>query len=81
MKKLRLDLNKLQVDSFQLSEKELAERGTVHGNATRFCTAWASCQGSCPGTCQADSCYDCTHETGCQSYDPTCYELTCDGNC
>lgn len=71
MKKLKLNLDRLRVDTFELSEKELTERGTVHGNATLLCTRWASCQGSCPGTCHIDSCYNCSVDA-CETVAWTC---------
>ena len=53
MKKLRLDLDRLQVETFATDAEELAERGTVHGmNHTReyLCTKADTCRNtSCLG--------------------------------
>lgn len=71
--KLTHDLDQLQVDSFDTSADEQAQRGTVHGNADCTCqccetdfTACGqnSCAASCNGTCVA-------------SCNGTCNEYTC----
>ncbi|HEU0297824.1 MAG TPA: hypothetical protein VFR37_00175 [Longimicrobium sp.] len=53
MKKLRLDLQKLKVETFATDDEWLAERGTVHGmNHTReiYCTKADTCRNtSCLG--------------------------------
>ncbi|HEU0297823.1 MAG TPA: hypothetical protein VFR37_00170 [Longimicrobium sp.] len=52
MKKLRLDLDGLQVETFATAHVEVAERGTVHGlNHTReiYCTKGDTCRTSCGG--------------------------------
>jgi hypothetical protein len=53
MKKLRLDLNGLEVQTFAVDEARLPERGTVHGlNHTReiYCTKADTCRDtSCLG--------------------------------
>ncbi len=72
MKKLKLNMEELSVDTFELSDREQAKRGTVHANATRLCSAWASCQGSCPGTCQVDTCYSCSLDSYCETVQATC---------
>lgn len=69
--KLTLDLDQLQVESFDTSGDELARRGTVHGNADCTCqcceTDFTACgQNSCAGTCAA-------------SCNGTCNEYTCAG--
>jgi hypothetical protein len=55
MKKLALDLDALTVDSFPTSREPVAEKGTVHGNAT----GWA-----CPVTSGINSCW-CTEFVSC----------------
>jgi hypothetical protein len=61
MKKLRLDLDTLVVESFG-TRKAQAERGTVQGNSRTYgcgtweqgCSAWESCAYtycSCDGSC------------------------------
>jgi len=84
MKKLKLQLDELQVESFQTARGH-ATRGTVQGNAppTSMCTdyidcTWdfgcetqvASCNGSCGNTCDAT----------CGSCNGTCYG-SCYGSC
>jgi len=52
MSKLRLDLSRLQVETFSIDDPGLAERGTVHGlNHTReiYCTKGDTCRTSCGG--------------------------------
>jgi hypothetical protein len=52
MKKLRLDLDRLQVETFATDAEKLAERGTVQGmNHTReiYCTKGDTCRTSCGG--------------------------------
>ncbi|HEX6909711.1 MAG TPA: hypothetical protein VF142_04940 [Longimicrobium sp.] len=52
MKKLRLDLDGIRVETFATVDARLAERGTVHGlNHTReiYCTKGDTCRTSCGG--------------------------------
>jgi hypothetical protein len=52
MKKMRLELDRLEVETFATDEVRLAERGTVHGlNHTRelYCTKGDTCRTSCGG--------------------------------
>jgi hypothetical protein len=63
MKKIKLELESLEVESFATDEGEEAVRGTVHGHLPRsqdiFCVSRApsiesdlgSCGGSCAPTC------------------------------
>lgn len=55
MKKIRLDLDHLQVESFATTEPEPA-RGTVAGHASFDLTCLQSCGATCNG-----SCYDTCH--------------------
>ncbi len=60
MRKMKLDIDHLAVESFTTKDGNTDGRGTVHGNAaTRFCTVIASCL---PDTCQLScngSCHTC----------------------
>ncbi len=52
MKKLRLDLDRLQVETFATDNEKLAARGTVQGfHHTReiYCTRGDTCRTSCGG--------------------------------
>lgn len=56
MKKIRLNMDTLAVESFACTSGDKAERGTVHGrNDTFFCYSGGDCTGL---TCQ--SCENCT---------------------
>lgn len=63
MKKLRLNLDALAVESFTAGEDELASRGTVAGHISTRCTAGAmTCDdgNTCVpagATCDNDTCY------------------------
>jgi hypothetical protein len=68
MNKVKLDLGRLQVDSFDTAAVEEAERGTVHGH-------WSQ-----PGTCDARAAtcqYGGTCGPGCASRDPRFCTGTC----
>jgi hypothetical protein len=64
MKKLRLDLETLDVEAFETMPKEADEQGTVHGHDTRGCHT--------PDTVCASETVDCTWE----SCDYTCRCMT-----
>lgn len=56
MRKVKLNLDDLAVESFATTDADPATRGTVHGHAgTRFCTAsyeaGGTCEFSCIGSC------------------------------
>ena len=56
MRKMKLDIDQLAVESFSIKDGGTDERGTVHGNAvTRFCSAFTcageTCAFSCDGSC------------------------------
>jgi hypothetical protein len=59
MRKMKLDIDQLAVESFSIKNGDTDGRGTVHGNAvTRFCSAFNSCDPalntcafSCDGSC------------------------------
>jgi hypothetical protein len=57
MKKLKLDLDALQVESFQVSDKDLEQKGTVEGQSiytANYCIFSPLCVGTwqawCAGT-------------------------------
>ncbi len=83
MKKLRLDLSNLRVESFALASEE-GEAGTVKGNNT-----YSTCEVVCPsaswecgGACSGDyTCVSCRPGyTYVQTCDHTCAE-TCEESC
>jgi hypothetical protein len=57
MRKMKLDVDQLAVESFSIKNGDTDGRGTVHGNqGTRLCSAFATCAGdtctlSCYGSC------------------------------
>ena len=77
MRKVRLDLDAIQVDTFEVTEAP-AGRGTVRAHVACCvcgcdpccCTCCATCANTCPASCQTcpDSCWG------------TCYDPTCGGN-
>ncbi len=58
MRKMKLDIDKLAVESFSVMAGDTAARGTIEGNqqGTRFCTAFTcggdTCDLSCTGSCR-----------------------------
>lgn len=53
MRKMKLDIDQLAVESFSIKDGDTDGRGTVHGNAlTRFysCNGY-TCPFSCDGSC------------------------------
>ncbi len=78
MRKIRLDLDALQVDSFSVSADEGEERGTVRARASlRLCTGFETCAGepTCVGdaTC-ASACSETDGYAICKTAGPCCYE-------
>lgn len=64
MKKMKLDVASLRVDSFAIPA-DVAARGTIHGHGVSdYCTAVANCT-TRPGT------VDCTRAAGCAISFPT----------
>ncbi|HEX5871680.1 MAG TPA: pinensin family lanthipeptide [Longimicrobium sp.] len=64
MRKLKLDLDHLAVESFETNAADGAQRGTVRGfNPTceNSCldTCYYTCGGSCAGTCTEPTCITC----------------------
>jgi hypothetical protein len=76
MRKLRLELDELAVESFEVG-KEQAEAGTVHGEQQTY-----TCQ---PATCLDATCVDveCYTHRPTEPYYPSCIETchTCELSC
>ena len=57
MKKLKLDPDRLEVESFEARPERADREGTVQGYRSSWigtcypCTDWDSCGGTCPGSC------------------------------
>jgi hypothetical protein len=88
MKKLRLQLEDLQIDSFQTTSPE-KPKGTVFGEQCTCytqctCPGCPTCDASCNGTCDAScngSCDGCSGDPSCfGSCDETC-EWSCGTTC
>ena len=94
MKKMKLNLDALGVESFDTSGAD-AKRGTVFGEQCTCytnCTCpgcptcYASCNGTCGGTCGENTCAaSCNGTCGAATCDYTCggdcnYSLYCDTN-
>lgn len=82
MKKLRLNLDELEVESFE-TEAEHAERGTVHGHAqySAYCPPGESLQASnCP-TCQQTCVATCYGQNTCEGVFTCGPGSTCLGTC
>lgn len=72
MRKIRLEIENLSVESFDTAADPSAGRGTVHGHHTHLDL---SCEGSCFQTnCGAECTYDhgCTQAGGCGGQTGTC---------
>ena len=88
MKKRKLDLDELDVETFETAESS-RERGTVIGHATlRACTLDCTANYSCGGTCGYESCHAsaccATWQESCGGYgscypNATCGEDYCTG--
>jgi hypothetical protein len=84
MKRLKLNIDDLRVESFKATDAPTAERGTVHGHgkagvATYACTVgWDTCytqEESCAGTCidPGDTCTPFSQCVGwCESQHDSC---------
>jgi hypothetical protein len=81
MKKLRLDIEQLAVESFDVTTDVVRARGTVRGQLTSpaSCLATDCNQNTCAATCMTcpDTCWDSCGETCYNSCYGTC-EVTCD---
>ena len=90
MKKLKLDLDELSVESFATTPERGREGGTVFGQNHCTCytqctcpgcpTCDASCNGTCGGTCAGTCDASCNGTCGCPSGDYTC-DYTCGPDC
>ncbi|HSU16604.1 hypothetical protein, partial [Longimicrobium sp.] len=84
MKKLKLTVDALHVESFETAEKQIEQRGTVRGKAVSDTTCWQRgcfCPGATNTTCEQEGCWctaasefdascaTCNHHLG-----ETCYE-------
>lgn len=82
MRKAKLSLDTLQVETFEPDAAAVSPRGTVHANAitqfTSYCQCDATHYGTCQGTC-VDTCGGPTCDLPCHSA-MTCY-LTCRAGC
>ncbi|HEX8695612.1 MAG TPA: hypothetical protein VF746_24575 [Longimicrobium sp.] len=85
MSKIRLDLDALQVESFDTTGGEKRARGTVQGNMApetyyRYCgTDYGSCfESDCGGCTDFDSCFG-SCDASCMN--GTCGENTCQASC
>lgn len=85
MKKLRLDIDTLQVDSFSTLHERQVLRGTVHGQETHVSpcvpTAYTRCWGLCGGASEGTFCGggDFTHV--CDTEYTNCGGHSCAGSC
>ncbi len=87
MKKLKLNLEDLKVESFETSSKSI-NKGTVHGNGDtvvdRTCEEYHTCGGQ--NSCDPTNCPGC-HVTNytqcgtCPTDNPTCDDNTCWVDC
>jgi hypothetical protein len=90
MRKLKLDLEDLAVESFATTAEPRRESGTVFGQQ---CTCYtqctcpgcptcdASCNGTCGGTCGASCNGTCGDTCNCPTADYTCNGETCNDSC
>ena len=87
MRKVKLDLDAIQVESFEASGGG-GTRGTVRGHLCPCCccdpccctccdTCQATCPATCPYTCAGDTCISCPGDT-CAWTCETCYVKICD---
>jgi hypothetical protein len=84
MKKLKLDLEDLSVESFATTPEPRAEGGTVFGQQCTCytqctCPGCPTCDASCNGTCDASCNGTCGGTCG-ATCDASC-NGTCDGGC
>ena len=85
MKKLKLNLDELKIESFETSVQKPNNKGTIHGNITGNTCDEPTCAGTCPenpcptnNTCETD----CGQNTcgGMTCVDTACVH-TCDFSC
>jgi len=95
MRKLKLQLDDLRIDSFDTTPAQQA-KGTVFGEQCTCytqctCPGCPTCDASCNGTCAAScngtcgaSCAgtcDLSCDGGCGTWDPSCGGMSCDPTC
>jgi hypothetical protein len=89
MRKLRLQLEDLQIDSFPTTPAE-KPKGTVFGEQCTCytqctCPGCPTCDASCNGTCEASCNGTCDASCGgtcdCGTWDTSCGGSTCDATC
>ena len=92
MKKLKLDLNELKVDSFEISSSLNTHKGTIKGNGPSLAVTEPcdrtdiSCQNTCDGDTCNGTCYNtcnvtCPDTCGFNSCQPTGCEPSCQVYC
>jgi hypothetical protein len=90
MRKLKLDLDQITVDSFDPNPSEGVRRGTVQGfgptpvftcplTCDTCYNTCASCDGTCENSCAGTCYYTCGGSCGGTCNEPTC--ITCQTNC
>ncbi len=87
MRKLRLQLDDLRIDSFDTTPVEKA-KGTVFGEQCTCytqctCPGCPTCDGTCPNTCDDASCVATCHASCNGTCDASCWPtcMTCFGSC
>ncbi|HET6228913.1 MAG TPA: hypothetical protein VFE05_02475 [Longimicrobiaceae bacterium] len=73
MRKLRLDIEDIGVESFETAEKPWVAPGTVEGYRTPSLTRQVSCFSDCPATQCGNTCYP--------NYDPCNTNVDCSADC
>lgn len=80
MRKLRLDLDELAVESFDTSLGAAQRAGTVRGNADADAVGAAEPADTYRQTCMIDFCAD-SWQSGCLTCAGTCGQDTCEDTC
>jgi hypothetical protein len=62
MRKVRLDMDALKVESFATAERGADKRGTVRGHSSPDFTCWQTCDRICPSISGPAPC-DCAPES------------------
>jgi hypothetical protein len=76
MKKIRLDVDDLTVESFGTNDSDAARR-TVFGYDSRQSGCWTLCQSGCPGDCGETAYGDTVCDVGCTAADTQCAPQSC----
>ena len=72
MKKLKLDLDELKIESFETNTAKEKRHGTVHGNATYTADGTL-----CYSYCHPSLCIDTCDGATCQTDIDICYTIDC----